>query len=130
MSCLHSLRKFPITSENLLVQSIYTVSFSFSAVTAIDTSGIDMLRELRKMLEKRSLQVRIANQITLRMPRSRRISANIVALFLQLVLINPVGSVMEKLHQSKVLESFRLNGLYLTIAEAVSDISSLWKAHA
>ncbi|XP_044487268.1 probable sulfate transporter 3.4 [Mangifera indica] len=79
------------------------IILDMTAVTAIDTSGIDMLRELRKMLEKGSLQ---------------------------LVLINPVGSVMEKLHQSKVLESFRLNGLYLTIAEAVSDISSLWKAHA
>jgi len=29
----------------------------FSAVTAIDTSGLETLGELRKMLEKRSLQV-------------------------------------------------------------------------
>lgn len=47
---------------------------------------------------------------------------------MQLVLANPVGSVTEKLHQSKVLESFGLNGLYLTVGEAVADISALWKA--
>ncbi|MED6133913.1 putative sulfate transporter 3.4 [Stylosanthes scabra] len=72
-----------------------------TAVTAIDTSGLDTLCELRKMLEKRSLQ---------------------------LVLANPVGSVMEKLHTSTVLDSFGLKGVYLTVGEAVADISSSWKA--
>ncbi|KAK2984878.1 hypothetical protein RJ640_008643 [Escallonia rubra] len=70
-------------------------------VTAIDTSGIETIRELRKTIEKRSLQ---------------------------LVLANPVGNVMEKLHKSDILESFGLNGLYLTVGEAVADISSSWKA--
>lgn len=70
-------------------------------MTAIDTSGIDVICELRKMLEKRSLQF---------------------------VLANPAGNVMEKLHQSKILDSFGLNGLYLAVGEAVADISSLWKA--
>lgn len=77
------------------------VILDMTAVTAIDTSGIDTLCDLRKMLEKRSLQ---------------------------LVLANPVGNVMEKLHQSNVLESFGLNGLYLSVGEAVADISSSWKA--
>lgn len=36
-----------------------TVIHILSAVTAIDTSGIDTLSELRKMLEKRLLQVRV-----------------------------------------------------------------------
>ncbi|CAN1317409.1 Probable sulfate transporter 3.4 [Linum perenne] len=71
------------------------------AVTAIDTSGIEFVSDLRKTLEKRSLQ---------------------------LVLANPGGSVMEKLHQSQVVEMFGLNGMYLTVADAVSDISSLWKS--
>ncbi|KAE9467817.1 hypothetical protein C3L33_00282, partial [Rhododendron williamsianum] len=44
------------------------------------------------------------------------------------VLANPVGNVMEKLHQSNALESFGLNGLYLSVGEAVADISSPWKA--
>lgn len=67
-----------------------------SAVTAIDTSGIDTIRELRKVLERRSLK---------------------------LVLVNPLGSVMEKLQRSNILEELGFNGLYLTVAEAVADIS-------
>ncbi|CAB4272657.1 unnamed protein product [Prunus armeniaca] len=77
------------------------IILDMTAVTAIDTSGTDMMFELRKMLDKRSLQ---------------------------LVLANPVGTVMEKLQQSKTLESFGLNGVYLTVGEAVADISSAWKA--
>ncbi|XP_058226850.1 probable sulfate transporter 3.4 [Rhododendron vialii] len=77
------------------------IILDMTAVTAIDTSGIDTICELRKMLEKRSLQF---------------------------VLANPVGNVMEKLHQSNALESFGLNGLYLSVGEAVADISSPWKA--
>ncbi|KAH6758791.1 sulfate transporter 3 [Perilla frutescens var. frutescens] len=77
------------------------VILDMTAVTAIDTSGIDTINELRKMLEKRSLK---------------------------LVLTNPVGSVMEKLHQSNILESFGLEGLYLSVGEAVADISSTWKS--
>jgi anti-anti-sigma regulatory factor len=44
---------------NVCGQLSYTIMqyFSFSAVTAIDTSGLETLGELRKMLEKRSLQV-------------------------------------------------------------------------
>nr|GEW85537.1 probable sulfate transporter 3.4 [Tanacetum cinerariifolium] len=71
------------------------------AVTGIDTSGLGMVKELKKILEKRSLQ---------------------------LVLSNPGGIVMEKLHQSNILELFGLDGVYLTVDEAVADISSAWKA--
>ncbi|EYU24685.1 hypothetical protein MIMGU_mgv1a002778mg [Erythranthe guttata] len=76
------------------------VILDMTAVTAIDTSGIDTISELRKVLENRSLKF---------------------------VLANPVGNVMEKLHKSKVLEPFGLEGLYLTVGEAVADISSSWK---
>ncbi|KAL0425060.1 UNVERIFIED_CONTAM: putative sulfate transporter 3.4 [Sesamum radiatum] len=79
------------------------VILDMTAVTAIDTSGLDMISELRKMLDNRSLK---------------------------LVLANPVGSVMEKLHKSNVLELFHFEGLYLTVGEAVSDISSSWKDQA
>ncbi|KAL3618327.1 putative sulfate transporter 3.4 [Castilleja foliolosa] len=76
------------------------VILDMTAVTAIDTSGLDMISELRKLLDQRSLK---------------------------LVLANPVSSVMEKLHKSKILDSFGLEGLYLTVGEAVADISSSWK---
>ncbi|WCJ40709.1 sulfate transporter 3 4 [Euphorbia peplus] len=77
------------------------VILDMTAVTAIDTSGIDLLCELRKTMEKRSLQ---------------------------LVLANPAASVMEKLQQSNILDSFGLNGLYLTVGEAIADLSTFWKA--
>ncbi|CAI9281243.1 unnamed protein product [Lactuca saligna] len=83
--------------------SLKCVIIDMTAVTAIDTSGLGMVKELKKMLEKRSLQ---------------------------LVLANPGGSVMEKLHQSEILESFGLEGVYLSVDEAVADISSAWKAEA
>ncbi|CAL0322029.1 unnamed protein product [Lupinus luteus] len=76
------------------------IILDMTAVTAIDTSGLDTLCELRKTLEKRSLK---------------------------LVLANPVGNVLEKLHQSKNLDNFGLRGVYLTVGEAVTDISSSWK---
>ncbi|KAI5660576.1 hypothetical protein M9H77_29369 [Catharanthus roseus] len=77
------------------------IILDMTAVTAIDTSGIDTICELRKTLEKRSLMF---------------------------VLANPVGSVMEKLHGSNMLESFGLQGVYLSVGEAIADISSAWKA--
>ncbi|WOH10750.1 hypothetical protein DCAR_0730220 [Daucus carota subsp. sativus] len=76
------------------------VILDMTAVTAIDTSGIDTICEIKKVLEKRSLQF---------------------------VLANPAGNVMEKMHNSGALESFGLNGLYLSVSEAVDDISATWK---
>ncbi|KAI3759670.1 hypothetical protein L6452_07656 [Arctium lappa] len=81
--------------------SLKCVIIDMTAVTGIDTSGLAMVKELKKMLEKRSLQ---------------------------LVLANPGGSVMEKLHQSNILETFGLEGVYMMVDEAVADISSSWKA--
>ncbi|KAJ1404093.1 sulfate anion transporter, conserved site [Sesbania bispinosa] len=77
--------------------SLKCVILDMTAVTAIDTSGLETLNELRKMLENRSLQ---------------------------LVLVNPVGNVMQKLDTSKILDSFGSKGVYLTVGEAVADISS------
>ncbi|KAL2929252.1 putative sulfate transporter 3.4 [Bienertia sinuspersici] len=58
-----------------------------------DTSGIDTVSELGKSIQKRSIQV---------------------------VLVNPVGSVMEKLHKSKALELFGSNnGVYMSVGEAI-----------
>ncbi|KAJ4952219.1 hypothetical protein NE237_029051 [Protea cynaroides] len=67
-----------------------------TAVTAIDTSGIETINELRKTLDRRSIQ---------------------------LVLVNPTAEVVEKLHQSDVLESFGADRLYLTVGEAVAALS-------
>ncbi|KAE8657549.1 putative sulfate transporter 3.4 [Hibiscus syriacus] len=87
-------------SRNTNIPKPQPVQRNFKAVTAMDTSGTDMVCELKKMLDKRSLE---------------------------LILVNPVGSVMEKLHQSRILDSFGMNSLYLTVGEAVDDISASWK---
>ncbi|KAF5191832.1 Sulfate transporter 1.1 [Thalictrum thalictroides] len=77
------------------------VILDLTTVSSIDTSGLETIAELRRTLEKRSLQ---------------------------LVLVNPVGGVMEKLCRSKVLESFGPSGLYLTVGEAIADLSATYKA--
>ncbi|KAL8537577.1 hypothetical protein ACS0TY_012629 [Phlomoides rotata] len=79
---------------------IKCVILDMTAVTAIDTSGIDLISELQRVLEKRNFK---------------------------LVLVNPIGNVMEKMHHSNILESFGFDGLHLTVAEAVDNISSSWK---
>ncbi|CAI0543200.1 unnamed protein product [Linum tenue] len=71
-----------------------------SSVTNIDSSGIEMLYQLKRTMD-RSL--------------------------LHLVLVNPVAIVMERLQNSKFLATFDARGLYLTIGEAVSDVSSSWR---
>ncbi|XP_068651864.1 probable sulfate transporter 3.4 [Aristolochia californica] len=76
------------------------VILDMAAVTAIDTSGIGAISELKKTLEKKSLQ---------------------------LVLTHLVGEVIEKLHLSNTLESFGSDNVYLTVAEAVASISSAYK---
>ncbi|CAO2822824.1 unnamed protein product [Amaranthus hypochondriacus] len=78
------------------------VILDMTAVTAIDTSGIDAIFELGKSIQKKSLQ---------------------------LALVNPVGSVMEKLHKSKVVDIFGTdNGVYMSVGEAILDMSASRKA--
>ncbi|CAN0858544.1 Probable sulfate transporter 3.4 [Linum grandiflorum] len=78
------------------------IILDMTAVSAIDTSGIEFVSELRKTLQSRSLK---------------------------LVMANPGGTVMEKLHISKALEHFGTDGLFIAVGEAISHISSLSKTH-
>ncbi|KAI3910424.1 hypothetical protein MKX01_034818 [Papaver californicum] len=72
-----------------------------SAVSSIDTSGVSFTQDLKKKLEKRDLE---------------------------LVLVNPVGEVMEKLQQANKAHNFlAADSLYLTVGEAVSSLSSKMK---
>ncbi|KAI3960555.1 hypothetical protein MKW92_042239 [Papaver armeniacum] len=81
-------------------QDMKTIVLDLTAVTAIDTNGLEAIVEIRKMLDKRSYK---------------------------LVLVNPVGQVMEKLETSRTLELFGEKGLYLTVGEAIADISKRFK---
>ncbi|KAG0456156.1 hypothetical protein HPP92_023944 [Vanilla planifolia] len=81
--------------------SLQFVLLDLSSVGNIDTSGVSFLMDLKKSTEKQDLQ---------------------------LVLINPVGEVMEKLQRANDLHSlFGAECFYLTTEEAVISLSSLSK---
>ncbi|WOL10940.1 sulfate transporter 3.1-like [Canna indica] len=73
--------------------SLQYVILDLGAVGSIDTSGIDLLKEVQKSLERRDLQ---------------------------LVLANPGSEVMKKLDNSKVLEIIGQQWIFLTVGEAVA----------
>ncbi|KAJ1257944.1 hypothetical protein BS78_10G035500 [Paspalum vaginatum] len=73
--------------------SIRCVVLDMSAVAAIDTSGLDALAELKKVLDKRNIE---------------------------LVLANPVGSVAERMFNSAVGNTFGSDRLFFSVAEAVA----------
>lgn len=78
------------------------VLLDLSAVSGIDTNGVTFFQELRRVLEKKGVE---------------------------LVLVNPVGEVMEKLQKadgtSDLLQS---HALFLTVGEAVSSLFSSMKS--
>ncbi|ONK76536.1 uncharacterized protein A4U43_C03F29290 [Asparagus officinalis] len=78
--------------------SLLYVILDMGAVSSIDTSGISMLEELKKSVERRGLQ---------------------------LVLANPGSEVMKKLDKSKALEKIGQQWIFLTVAEAVGACSFL-----
>ncbi|CAA6666271.1 unnamed protein product [Spirodela intermedia] len=76
------------------------VILDLGAVTAIDSSGIEALTELKEALEKRSLL---------------------------LLLANPLGAVTEKLYRSDAVELLWKNSLFLTLADAIAvAVSGHW----
>ncbi|KAJ9696128.1 hypothetical protein PVL29_008392 [Vitis rotundifolia] len=68
------------------------VILAMGAVGNIDTSGISMLEEVKKSMERRGLK---------------------------LVLANPGGEVMKKMNESKFIEVLGQEWIYLTVGEAV-----------
>ncbi|KAK7328171.1 hypothetical protein VNO77_22268 [Canavalia gladiata] len=74
---------------------IQYLTVEMSPVTDIDTSGIHALEELYKSLQKREVQ---------------------------LILANPGPVVMEKLHASKLTDLIGEDKIFLTVADAVSTV--------
>ncbi|KAK9086953.1 hypothetical protein Syun_029347 [Stephania yunnanensis] len=72
--------------------SLQYVILDMSAVSSIDTSGISLIDEVKKNVERRGQQ---------------------------LVLANPGSEVMKKLDKSKMMEEIGQEWIYLTVAEAV-----------
>nr|XP_010917792.1 sulfate transporter 3.1 [Elaeis guineensis] len=73
--------------------SLQYVILDLGAVSSIDTSGISMLEEVKKSVDRRGLQ---------------------------LVLANPGSEIMKKLDKSKVLETIGQEWIFLTVGEAVA----------
>ncbi|PWA87397.1 SLC26A/SulP transporter [Artemisia annua] len=81
--------------------SLRYVLLDLAAVSAIDTNGVTFFQELRRVLEKKGVE---------------------------LVLVNPVGEVMEKLQNAGGTDNLlQPNMLYLTVGEAVSSLFSSMK---
>ncbi|PSR88160.1 Sulfate transporter 3.3 like [Actinidia chinensis var. chinensis] len=75
-----------------------------SAVSAIDTSGVSLFKDLRKILENKGLE---------------------------LVLVNPLGEVMEKLQRADEAHDLsRPDCLFLTVGEAVASLLSTVKGQS
>ncbi|KAJ8493107.1 hypothetical protein OPV22_014828 [Ensete ventricosum] len=81
---------------------IVYVILDLGAVGSIDSSGIDMLKEINKSMDRKGVQ---------------------------LVLANPGSEVMKKLDKSKALETIRQQWIFLTVAEAVAACNS-FSVHA
>ncbi|CAL5430691.1 unnamed protein product [Camellia sinensis] len=81
------------------------VILDLSAVSAIDTSGVSLLKDLRKAVENKGLE---------------------------LVLVNPLGEVMEKLQCGDEAHDVfsRPDCLFLTVGEAVASLLSTVKAQS
>lgn len=84
--------------------SLRFVILDLSAVSAIDTSGVSLFKDLKKAMGNKGLE---------------------------LVLVNPIGEVMEKLQRADIgRDIMRPDCLYLTVGEAVASLSSLMKTQS
>ncbi|KAL6001496.1 putative sulfate transporter 3.3 [Asimina triloba] len=83
---------------------LHYVVLDMTGVHSIDTSGVTLLTDLKKMTEKQGLK---------------------------LVLVNPVGDVLEKLQKADQAKHFvGKESLFLTVGEAVATLSSQLKGDA
>jgi hypothetical protein len=73
--------------------------------------------------------IRSESSISLTQDASKFVrQSNFFFYFLQLVLVNPTGEVMEKIQRANVPQNhFRSDCLYLTTGEAVASLSALAK---
>ncbi|KAL0540059.1 hypothetical protein IC582_024288 [Cucumis melo] len=80
------------------------VVLELSAVSAIDTSGVLLFKDLRRALEKKGVE---------------------------LLLVNPMGEVLEKLQKAdENQEILRPNHVFLTVGEAVALLSTTMKGQS
>ncbi|KAG2409238.1 sulfate transporter 3.3 [Vigna angularis] len=100
-----TLRWVEEEEDNIKEQSsLRFLILEMSAVSAIDTSGISLFKELKSTLEKKGVE---------------------------LVLVNPLAEVIEKLKKVDEASDFRhADSLFLTVGEAVASLSSTMKSQS
>lgn len=89
--------------EKEKANTLQYVILDITAVTTIDTTGINSLLEVKKTLTKRGLQV---------------------------AFVNPGAGVLEKLERANLMESFGRDCWFLSVGEAIYSFSSLFKIEA
>ncbi|CAJ1939600.1 unnamed protein product [Sphenostylis stenocarpa] len=91
--------------ENIKEQlNLRFLILEMSAVSAIDTSGISLFKELKATLEKKGVE---------------------------LVLVNPLAEVIEKLKKVDEASDFiQADNLFLTVGEAIASLSSAMKSQS
>ncbi|XP_075635843.1 putative sulfate transporter 3.3 [Castanea sativa] len=98
---LRWIEEYEAEEDSKKQSSLQFVILEMSAVSAIDTSGVSLFKDLRKTMEKKGVE---------------------------LVLVNPLGEVMEKILKADEAQDFmRPDSLYLTVGEAVASLSSTMK---
>nr|DAD32077.1 TPA_asm: hypothetical protein HUJ06_010928 [Nelumbo nucifera] len=91
------IEEYEVEEEVAKQSNLHYVILDMSAVSAIDTSGLSFIKDVKKAMEKRGLE---------------------------LVLVNPLGEVMEKLQRAnKAHEFMAMDSLFLTVGEAVASLS-------
>ncbi|KAK3013764.1 hypothetical protein RJ639_008790 [Escallonia herrerae] len=90
------------------------VILDLSAVSAIDTSGVSFVKDLRKALEMKGLEASETEKHHFK--------------YSFLFLVNPIGEVMEKLQRAdETCDFMRPDFLFLTVGEAVAFLMSTVK---
>ncbi|KAG6765937.1 hypothetical protein POTOM_029998 [Populus tomentosa] len=106
------------TEEDIKKQSsIHFLILDLSAVSAIDTSGVSLFKDLKKAVENKGVEASAWHLNCL--------------FFSILVLVNPVGEVLEKLLRADdARDIMGPDTLYLTVGEAVAALSSTMKGQS
>ncbi|KAH7516343.1 hypothetical protein FEM48_Zijuj10G0125000 [Ziziphus jujuba var. spinosa] len=101
---LRWIEEFETEDDMKKYLSIQYVILEMSAVSAIDTTGVSLFKDLKKAIEKKGME---------------------------LVLVNPLGEVMEKLQRAEeTSDMMTVDKLYLTVGEAVALLSSSMKGQS
>lgn len=110
--------------------------WNVSAVSNVDTSGVSLFRELRQAMKNKDVEARMLNLLYFFRGFTTLCTCDknqLLKLSMwQIVLVNPLADVMEKLKKADggKNELIRADYLFLTVGEAVASLSPTTKYKA